>query len=104
MACRGVQQSWEPQNAGIRPLEGGGHYLRLNYREGTQPDPSTENWINNLQGMALPIRAKPKFLHRQSHPSGSFYKPLSLSSKRQTEWKPQSQETNQTDNMDHSFV
>ena len=29
---------------------------------------------------------------------------LSLSLRKQTEWKPQSQKTNQTDHMDHSFV
>ena len=29
---------------------------------------------------------------------------LSLSTRRQTEWKPQSQKTNQTDHMDHSLV
>ena len=29
---------------------------------------------------------------------------LSLFIRRQTEWKPQSQKTNQTDHMDHSLV
>ena len=28
-----------------------------NYREGTQPHPSAENWIKDLLSMALPIRA-----------------------------------------------
>ena len=35
--------------------------LRPNYREGTQPHPSTENGIQDLLSMALPIRARPRF-------------------------------------------
>ena len=49
-----------------------------NYREGTQPYPSTENWNKTLLSMALPIKARPRFPHSQSHPSGSFHKPLIL--------------------------
>ena len=29
-----------------------------NYREGTQPQPSTENWIKDLLSMTLPTRAQ----------------------------------------------
>ena len=32
--------------------------LRPNYREGTQPHPSRENWIKDLLSLALPIRAR----------------------------------------------
>ena len=47
--------------------------LRWNYREGTQP--STEDRIKDLLNMAPPIRARPRFTHNQSLPSGSFHKP-----------------------------
>ena len=51
-------------------LEGDLHYLhylhysfglRSNNREGTQPCPSTENWIKDLLSMAPPIRTRPSF-------------------------------------------
>ena len=45
-------------------------------REGTQPHPSTEDWIKDLLSMALPIRTRPSFPYSQSLPSGSFDKPL----------------------------
>ena len=35
----------------------------VNYREGTQPRPSTENWIKDLLSMPLPTRARPSFTH-----------------------------------------
>ena len=47
-------------------------------KEGTQPRPSTENWIKDLLSMALPIRTRPSFPHSQSLPSGSFHKPVIL--------------------------
>ena len=34
---------------------------QINNREGTQPHPSTENWIEDLLNMALPIRTRPSF-------------------------------------------
>ena len=52
--------------------------LQVNNREGTQPQPSTENWIKNLLGMALPIRTRPNFPSSQSLPSESFHEPLIL--------------------------
>ena len=45
-------------------------------RDGTQPHPSTEDWIKDLLSMALPIRTRPSFPYSQSLPSGSFDKPL----------------------------
>ena len=51
---------------------------QVNNREGTQPHPSTENWIIDLLSMALPIRTRPSFPLGQSLPSGSFHKPLTL--------------------------
>ena len=41
---------------------------QVNNREGTQPHPSTENWIKDLLNMALPTRARPSFAHSQSLP------------------------------------
>ena len=49
--------------------------LRPNYRKGTQPHPSAENWIKDLLSMAPPIRTRPSFPLCQSIPSGSFHKP-----------------------------
>ena len=51
-----------------------------NNREGTQPRPSTENWIKDLLSMAPPIGTRSSFplAAWQSLPSGSFYKPLIL--------------------------
>ena len=46
--------------------------------KGTQPRPSTENWIKDLVSMAPPIRTRPSFHLSQSLPSGSFHKPLIL--------------------------
>ena len=39
---------------------------QVNNREGTQPYPSTENWIKVLLSKALPIRTKPSFPLSQS--------------------------------------
>ena len=50
----------------------------VNYRERTQPRPSTENWIKDLLSMAQPMRTRPSFPLSQSLPSGSFHKPLIL--------------------------
>ena len=96
-------------SACVGSFEGGHHYLhyfhhsrpQVNSREGTQLHPSTENLIKDLLSMALPINTRPRFPHSQSLPSGSFHKPLIRG---QTEWKPQSQKTSQTDHMDHSLV
>ena len=49
--------------------------LRPN-KEGTQPQPSTENCIQDLLSRIPPIRRKPSFHHNQSLTSGSFHKPL----------------------------
>ena len=76
-----------------------------NNREGTQPRPSTENWIKDLLSMAPPIRTRSSFPLAVSltHQEASISL-LSLSVRGQTEWKSQSQETNQTDHTDHSLV
>ena len=94
------------------PFEGGKHYLhylhlvwhQVNNGEGTQLHPSTENWVKDLLSMAPPIRVRPSFPLSQSLSARSFHKPLSFSIRGQTDWKPQSQKTNQSDHMDHSLV
>ena len=53
-------------------------WCQVNSREGTQPHPSTENWIKDLLSSALSIRTRPSFPLSQSLPSGSFHKPLIL--------------------------
>ena len=45
---------------------------------GEESYPSTENWIKDLLSMAPPIRARPRFPHSESLPSGSFHQPLIL--------------------------
>ena len=72
-------------------------------REGKQPHPSTEHWIKDLLSKAPPIRTRSSFPLSQSLPLGSLSL-LSFSIRGQTDWKPQSQKTNQSDHMDHSVV
>ena len=51
---------------------------QVNNQEGTQPYPSTENWIEDLLSLPPPISTRPSFPLSQSFPSGSFHKPLIL--------------------------
>ena len=69
-------------------------------REGSQP---TENCITHLLNLSPPIRTRSSFPHSQSLQEASISL-FSLSFRGQTEGKPQSQKTNQTDHMDHSLV
>ena len=109
--CRRVRSA-EYNSACTSPFEWGRHYLyypyqfglRSNNREGTQPCSSTENWIKDLLSMAPPIRTRPSFPHSHCLPSEASLSLLPLPVRGQTEWKPQSQKTNQTDHMDHSLV
>ena len=93
-------------------FEGSHHYFitstivwsQVISREGMQLHPSTENWINHLLSMAPPVRTRPGFpLVNLSHEEASISL-LSFSIRGQTDWKPQSQKTNQSDHMDHSLV
>ena len=58
----------------------------INNRKGTQPHPSTENWIKNLLSMAPPIRKRTSFPHSQSLPL-CFHKPLILITQRTDKMK-----------------
>ena len=82
--------------------------LKLNNREGTQPHPSTEYWTKDLLSVFPapyhpskqdPVSPTISLSHQEAYISL-----LSLFIRSQTEWKPQSQKNNQTDDMDHSLV
>ena len=51
---------------------------QVNNREGTQPHPSTENWIKDLLSMAPVMKTRTIFPLSQSLLSGSFHKLLIL--------------------------
>ena len=75
-----------------------------NSREGTQPNPSIENWIKDILSMAPPIRTILNLpLSHLSHQQVSISL-FSFSIRGKTDWNPQSQKTNQSDHMDHSLV
>ena len=61
-------------------------------------------WIKDLLSMACPPEQDPVFPTASPSHQEVSTSLLSSSIRRQTEWKPQSQETNQTDHMDHSLV
>ena len=44
---------------------------------GVQPHQSADGWIKDLLSKGPPIRARARFPHSQSLPSGSLHKPLS---------------------------
>ena len=61
------------------------NWPQVNNREGTQPHPSTQNWIKDLLSMALTIRTRPNFpLSRFSHQEASISL-LSCSIREQTD-------------------
>ena len=68
-------------------------------REETQLHPSTEDWIKDLLSMALPIRTGPSFPSVSLSYQEASISLLSFSIRGQTDWKPQSQKTNQSDYM-----
>ena len=93
----------------LKSFEGGHHYScnSLAWGQTTGRDhnhTSAENWIKDVLRMIPPIKARPSFPHRESLPSEVSTNLLSSSIREQTEWKPQSQDTNQTGHMDHRLV
>ena len=58
---------------------------QINNREGTQPHPSTENWMKDLLSMAPAIRTRPSFQLSQFVPSERFHSLLSFSIRGQTD-------------------
>ena len=73
-------------HAGTSPFERGHNYSYHSLASGKQcipqgntaPSISRNICIKNLLSMAPPIRARPRFPHSQSLPSGSYHKPLIL--------------------------
>ena len=113
----GLGQRWpaagvtECGSACMGPFEGVPHIFiaftivwpQVKIREGTQPHPSTENWIKDLLSMATPVRTRVSHSVSFSHQEASTNL-LPFSIRGQTDWKPRSQETIQSDHMDHSLV
>ena len=108
-----IQQSWGQWHAGISPSEGGCHYHHHPYHSlasgqiiGREYTPTLQQKVGLKicwawpcppeQDLVLPIVSS-------SHQEASTSL-LPSSIRGQTEWKPQSQKTNQTDHMDHSLV
>ena len=88
----------EYNGPGISPFEGLPLRLpRPKYRQETQPHPPLENWIKDLLSMALPIRARPRFPHRQSLSSRGF--PEDRQNGNHNHRK-----TNHNDHLDYSLV
>ena len=99
--CPSYPPTWDSTNL-TRPFEGGHHYLHCFHHslasgqtKGTQPCSSTENLIKDLLSMAPP--------NKTQFPPQSVYtiRKLPQAFRGQTQWKPPSQKTNQTD---HSLV
>ena len=82
------------------------HYLHLTsgQREGILPHPSIENWIKDYWTCPHPSEQHPVFPSVSLSPQEASTSLLSFSIRGQTDWKSQSQKTNQSDHMDHSLV
>ena len=117
---RGMDRQWPASGLGtlcssafMGPFEGGHHYLHYlhhhlvsSHTTGREHSPTQQQKIGLKIYRALPC---PSEQHPVS-PSISLYHQevsmslLSFSIRGQTEWKPQSQKTNQSDHMDHSLI
>ena len=89
VACRSVGGT-ECGSACIGPFEGGRHYLHYLHHSLVSGQTTGRE-----HSPLLPIRTRSSFPLSQSLPSGTFHKPLILPYRGKTEWKPQSQKTNQ---------
>ena len=96
------QQSWEMQHAGISTF-GGGH-LRTNYRGEHSPNHEQKIGFKIYWAWTGPPEQDPVFLRANPSHQEACISLLYSSTRGQTEWKSQSQKTNQNDHMDHSFV
>ena len=111
VACCRVRGT-DCSSACMGPVEGGAIIfitstmfgLRSNNKEGTQPHPSKKigwkiYWAWPRPSEQDPVSPSVSLFHQEVSISL-----LSFSIRGQTNWKPQSQKTNQTDHMDHSPV
>ena len=103
-----LQQSWEAQRAGISPFEWGCSYCLYPWHEaklqGGNTAPPISRKLKAYWAWPCPPEQDPVFptanaSHQEAYPSL-----LSSSIRGQTEWKPQSQQTNQTDHLDRSLA
>ena len=76
--------------------------LRSNNREGTQPCPQQKIGLKIYWAWPRPSEQDPVSPSVSLSYQESSISPLSI--RGQTEWKLQSQKTNQTDHMDHSLI
>lgn len=83
--------------------------------EGAQAHPSADNWIKDLQRVALPTRERPIFPTASPPPTRKLAQASYPHHQREKEearirileppgWKSQSQKANQNKHMDQSFV
>ena len=97
------------------PFEGGSHYLhylhipphfclRSNNREGPSPTNQQKIGLKIYWAWPCPSEQDPVSSSVSLYHQEASISLLSLSIRGQTEWKPQSQITNQTDHMYHSLV
>ena len=111
VACCMVKGT-EYTSACMGPFEGGPHYLHYLHHSlvsgqitGRVHSPTLQKKIGLKIYWAWPLLSEQDPVSPQSlsHLDTSISL-LSLSIRGQTEWKPQSQKTNQSDHMDHSLV
>ena len=93
-------------------FEGSHHYLYYFHHglasgqatgRNTAP-PNKKHWIKDLLSIAPPIRTRPSFPSVRLFHQEASISLLSFSIRGQTDWKPQSQKTDQSDHKDHSLV
>ena len=109
LGVRGAEYS----SAWTSPFERGGHYHHYPYHSlASGQTTGREHSSAHQQKIGLkiywawpcPSEQDPDCLTTSPSHQEISIGPLSLSIRGQTEWKPQSQKTNQTDHMDHSLV
>ena len=108
-----LQQSKEPWHAGRGPFEGGCHshyypYCSLALGQTTRREHSPIHQqkigLKTYWAWPCPPEQDPVFCTASSSHQEACTSFLSSSIRGQTEWKPQSQNTNQTDHRDHNLV
>ena len=103
----------EYNSPGISPFEGGHHYCQYPYcsltscqNTGREHSPTHQQKIELKIYWAWPrpLEQEPDCLTASPSHQEASIRLLALFIRGQTEWKPQSQKTNQTNHLDHSLV
>ena len=113
--CQGpwLQQSWEAQLARLSPFEWDCSYCHYSYHSlasgqttGREHSPTHQQKIGLKIYWAwpCPLEQDPVFPTASPSHQEASSSLLSSSIRGQTEWKPQSQQTNQTNHLDHSLA